>query len=63
MHIYFVENLKLYEPSMLAQEEEHVLSPVENLAPNAQEELIAPRGTLAPNIGVDLKRKCLTFNI
>ena len=42
MHIYSivnVENLKLYEPSMLDQEEEHVLPYVEDLAPDAQVEL------------------------
>jgi hypothetical protein len=39
MHIYpvvNVENLKLYEPSMLDQEEEQVLPSIEDLAPNAQ---------------------------
>ena len=30
-----VENLKLYEPSMLDQEEEHVLSSIEDLGPYA----------------------------
>jgi len=42
MHIYSfvnVENLKLYEPSMLDQEEEQVLHFVEDLAPDAQAEL------------------------
>jgi hypothetical protein len=42
MHIYLVvnvENLKLYEPSMLDQEEEHVLHSIEDLAPYAQVEL------------------------
>jgi hypothetical protein len=42
MHIYSVvnvENLKLYEPSMLDQEEEQVLPSVEDLAPDAQAEL------------------------
>ena len=34
-----VENLKLYEPSMLDPEEEKVLPTIEVLAPNAQEEL------------------------
>ena len=34
-----VDNLKLYEPSMLDQEEEHVLPFVEYLAPNYQKEL------------------------
>jgi hypothetical protein len=34
-----VENLKLYEPSMLDQEEEKVLPTIEDLAPDAQEEL------------------------
>jgi len=43
MCIYFamnVENLKLYEPSMLDQEEEQVLLFVEDLAPDVQAELI-----------------------
>jgi len=31
-----VENLKLYEPSMLDKEEEQVLPYVEDLAPDAQ---------------------------
>lgn len=38
MHIYLVvniENLKLYEPSMLEKEEEYVLPFVKDLAPNA----------------------------
>ena len=42
MHIYYVvnvDNLKLYEPSMLDHEEEHVLPSVEDLAPDAQAEL------------------------
>jgi hypothetical protein len=42
MHIYLVvnvENLKLYEPSMLDQEEEKVLPTIEDLEPDAQEEL------------------------
>jgi hypothetical protein len=34
-----VENLKLYEPSMLDQEEEKVLPSIEELAPDTQEEL------------------------
>jgi hypothetical protein len=34
-----VENLKLYEPSMLDQEEEQVLPSIEDLALDAQEEL------------------------
>lgn len=34
-----VENLKLYEPSMLDQEEEYVLPFVEHLAPYTQKEL------------------------
>ena len=34
-----VENLKLYEPSMLDQEEEYVLPSMEDLAPDAQAEL------------------------
>ena len=34
-----VENLKLYDPSMLDQEEEHVLPSIEYLAPDAQAEL------------------------
>eukprot|EP00253_Pinus_taeda_P023991 PITA_23991 len=43
MHIYSVvnvENLKLYEPSMLDQEEEQVLHSVGNLAPDAKAKLI-----------------------
>jgi hypothetical protein len=43
MHIYSVvnvENLKLYEPSMLDQEEEQVLPTIEDLAPYAQVELV-----------------------
>ena len=42
MHIYSVmnvENLKIYEPSILDQEEERVLPTVEDLAPNALAEL------------------------
>ena len=42
MYIYSVvnvENLKLYEPCMLDQEEEHALPSVEDLAPDAQAEL------------------------
>jgi hypothetical protein len=42
MHIYSVvnvDNLKLYEPSMLDQEEEQVLPSIEDLAPDAQAEL------------------------
>jgi hypothetical protein len=42
MHIYSVvnvENLKLYEPSMLDQEEEQVQPSIEDLAPDAQIEL------------------------
>ena len=41
MHIYSVVNvdiLKLYEPSMLDQEEEHVLSSIDDLAPDVQAE-------------------------
>ena len=34
-----VENLKLYETSMLDQDEEHFLPSIEDLAPDAQEEL------------------------
>ena len=34
-----VENLKLYEPSMLYYEEEKILPSIEDLAPDAQEEL------------------------
>ena len=34
-----VKNLKLYEPSMLDQDEEHVLPSIEDLAPYAQEKL------------------------
>jgi hypothetical protein len=34
-----VENLKLYEPSMLDQEEEQVLISIEDLAPDDQVEL------------------------
>ena len=34
-----VENLKLYEPSMLDQEEEQVLSSMEDLARDAQAKL------------------------
>jgi hypothetical protein len=34
-----MDNLKLYEPSMLDQEEEKVLTSIEKLAPNAQAEL------------------------
>ena len=43
MHIYSVlnvDNLKLYEPSMLDEEEEHVLPSVEDLALDAQAQLI-----------------------
>ncbi len=42
MRIYSVvnvENLKLYEPSMLDQEEEHVLPSVEDWTPDSQAEL------------------------
>jgi hypothetical protein len=43
MHIYSVlnvENTKLFEPSMLDQEiEEHFISTIEDLAPEAQVEL------------------------
>jgi hypothetical protein len=42
MHIYLVvnvENLKLYEPSMLDQEEEHVLPSIEELEIDAQSKL------------------------
>ena len=35
-----MENLKLYDPSMLDQEEEEVLPSIEELAPDAQEELV-----------------------
>jgi hypothetical protein len=35
-----VENLKLYEPSMLDQEEEQVLPTTEDLAPNAHADLV-----------------------
>jgi hypothetical protein len=34
-----LENLKIYDPSMLDQEEEQVLLSIEDLAPYAQEEL------------------------
>jgi hypothetical protein len=34
-----VENLKLYDPSMLDREEEHVLPSIEDLAPDSQVEL------------------------
>jgi hypothetical protein len=34
-----VENLKLYGPSMLNQEEEHALPSIEDLAPDAEVEL------------------------
>jgi hypothetical protein len=34
-----VDNLKLYEPSMVDQEEEQVLPSIEDLAPDAQAEL------------------------
>jgi len=34
-----VDNLKLYEPSMLDQEEEHVLHSMDDLTPDAQVEL------------------------
>ena len=34
-----VENLKLYEPSMLDQEEEQVLPSIDDLAPDAQAKL------------------------
>jgi hypothetical protein len=43
MHIYSivdVENLKLYEPSMLDQEEEQVLHSTQDLALDAQEKLV-----------------------
>jgi hypothetical protein len=43
MRIYSVvnvENLKLYEPSMLDWEEERVLTSIEDLEPDAQKELI-----------------------
>ena len=43
MHIYSlvnVDNLKLYEPSMLDQEEENVLPTIEDLALDAQEEFV-----------------------
>jgi hypothetical protein len=42
MHIYSianVDNIKLYKPSMLDQEDEQVLPSIEDLAPNAQAEL------------------------
>jgi hypothetical protein len=42
MHIYSamnMENLKLYEPSMLDQEEEYVLPSIKDLAPDAQADL------------------------
>jgi len=42
MHIYSivnVDNLKVYEPSMLDQEEEQVLPSVEDLAHDAQAKL------------------------
>jgi hypothetical protein len=42
IHIFSVvnvDNLKLYEPSMLDQEE-HVLPSIEELAPNAQANLV-----------------------
>jgi hypothetical protein len=42
MHIYSivnVEKIKLYDPSMLDQEEEQVLPSIEDLEPDAQEEL------------------------
>jgi hypothetical protein len=42
IHIYSianVNNLKLYDSSMLDQKEERVLPTIEELAPNAQEEL------------------------
>ena len=42
MRIYSIvnlENLKLYEPSMLDQEEEQVLSFVEDFAPDTQAKL------------------------
>jgi hypothetical protein len=35
-----VENLKLYEPSMLDQKEEQVQPSSKDLAPDAQEELV-----------------------
>jgi hypothetical protein len=35
-----VENLKLYDPSMLELEEEQVLPTIEDLTPDAQEELV-----------------------
>jgi hypothetical protein len=42
MHIYSivnVDNLKLYEPSMLDQEEEEVLPSIEDIGPDAQANL------------------------
>jgi hypothetical protein len=38
-----VENLKLYEPSMLDQKEEKVLSSMEDLTPDAQADLVEER--------------------
>jgi hypothetical protein len=43
MHIYLVvnvDNLKLYEPSMLDQEEDHTLPTIEDSTPDAQGELV-----------------------
>jgi hypothetical protein len=43
MHMYSVvnvENLKFYDPSMLNREEEQVIPTIDDLASNAQEELI-----------------------
>jgi hypothetical protein len=43
MHIYSivnVENIKLYKPSMLDQEEEHVLPSIDELALDAWETLV-----------------------
>ena len=38
--VVYVDILKLYESSMLDQEEEHVLPSMEDLAPNAHAKLI-----------------------
>jgi hypothetical protein len=43
MHIFSVvnvENLKIYEPSMLDQEKEKFLPSIEDLIPDDQEELV-----------------------
>ena len=42
MYIYLVvsvDNIKIYEPSMLDQEEEEVLPTIEDLTPHAREKL------------------------